>query len=66
MKMVTGNVSVPVVASGGMGSYEDMVKVVKEGMADGVAMADILHYDKMKLDKIREMARKENFHVRSV
>jgi len=66
VKMVTGNVSVPVVASGGMGSYEDMVKVVKEGMADGVAMADILHYDKMKLDKIREMARKENFHVRAV
>jgi cyclase len=41
---VTAEVSVPVIASGGMGKAADAVEVVQRGLADAVAMADILHF----------------------
>jgi cyclase len=66
VKLVSGSVPVPVIASGGMGSPQDMMDVVNKGMADAVAMADILHYDKMELCKIREMAHEAGIHVRTL
>ena len=47
-------VPVPVIASGGMGSVDDLVTVVGSGRADAVAMADILHYDRLSLAEIRD------------
>lgn len=44
-KMVSDAVSLPVVACGGAGGLEHIEKVVKEGHADAVVMASILHYD---------------------
>jgi cyclase len=41
---VAQSVAVPVIASGGAGSKEDVLKVIKEGKADAVAMAAIFHY----------------------
>ncbi|NOX08659.1 MAG: imidazole glycerol phosphate synthase subunit HisF [Gammaproteobacteria bacterium] len=66
LKQVSSSVGIPVIASGGMGSTEDMVNAVKEGMADAVAMADILHYDRMSLMDIREAALNAGMHVRKV
>lgn len=43
-KMVTSTVSIPVIASGGAGSYEDMYEVLKEGKANAVAAASIFHF----------------------
>lgn len=59
-------VSVPVIASGGMGSVQDLIDVVEQGKADAVAMADILHYDRMSLEAIRDAALAEKIHVRQV
>jgi len=63
---VTKTVSVPVIASGGMGSVQDMVDVVREGGSDAVAMADLLHYRKMTVQTIRKGAFDANLHVRCV
>lgn len=52
---VAAKVSVPIIASGGMGKVEDLVEVVRHG-ADAVAMADILHYGRASLPEIREAA----------
>jgi cyclase len=57
---------VPVIASGGMGSVDDLNAVVADGRADAVAMADILHYDRMALAFIREGARQLCLSVRHV
>ena len=46
-------VSVPVIASGGMGNVNHLVNMVKESGVDGVAMADILHYGRKDLREIR-------------
>ena len=53
VRAVTDVVSIPVIASGGMGSVEHLMEVIHEGHADAVAMADILHYNRTTLDSIR-------------
>ena len=57
-------VSVPVIASGGMGRPADATKVVTEGCADAVAMADILHYGRGSLEEIRNAVRAGGVKVR--
>ncbi len=64
VRTVTGEVSVPVIASGGMGKPEHMVDVVKTGGADAVAMADMVHYCRATIGEIREAARSAGLHVR--
>ena len=64
VRAVTGEVSVPVIASGGMGTPEHMVDVVKTGGADAVALADMLHYRRASIGEIRAAARNAGLHVR--
>ncbi len=66
VRAVTEVVSVPVIASGGMGNVEDLIAVVREGRADAVAMAHVLHYDKLTIGKIRQEALRAGLDVRVV
>ena len=66
MKAVTREVSVPVIASGGMGSHSDFLDVVKLGGVGAVAMADILHYKRSSVFQIREAARLGGLRVRKI
>jgi imidazole glycerol-phosphate synthase subunit HisF len=61
---VNAEVSVPVIASGGMDKPEDLVDVVCEGGADAVAMADILHYRRAEIGEIRAAAKAAGLGVR--
>jgi len=65
MQAIARTVDIPVIASGGMGAVEHLVAVVQEGGADAVAMADVLHYDRLKLADIREGARRAGLGVRT-
>jgi cyclase len=62
---VSSEVSVPVIASGGMGKPSDLIDVVNMGGADGVAMADILHYGRKTIGDIRSVAQASGIEVRS-
>ncbi|MCA3135712.1 MAG: imidazole glycerol phosphate synthase subunit HisF [Betaproteobacteria bacterium] len=64
VRAVSAEVAVPVIASGGMGSAEDLVEVVLRGGADAVAMADILHYRRAAIADIRAAARAAGLSVR--
>lgn len=64
VKAVTDVVSVPVIASGGMGNAGHLVDVVKQGKANAVAMADILHYRRATLSDIRGEAGSSAIKVR--
>ncbi len=64
MRAVTAVVSVPVIASGGMGKPEDLLEVVRVGGADAVAMADILHYGRAGIGDIRAFAKASGLPVR--
>jgi imidazole glycerol-phosphate synthase subunit HisF len=61
---VTTEVSVPVIASGGMGKPEHLIDVVLNGGADAVAMADILHYKRAGIGEIRAFAKAAGLGVR--
>ena len=65
VKAVTQEITVPVIASGGMGKPQDLVDVVLEGGADAVAMADILHYERDEISTIREVAKAAGLGVRN-
>ncbi len=47
-RAVAESVSIPVIANGGAGKLEDIKKVIKEGKADAVSLASVLHYDFIK------------------
>ena len=66
VKSVASSVSVPIIASGGMGTPSDLSKVVLEGQADAVAMADILHYERASVNAIRLTAKTDGIQVRNV
>ncbi|HBR59321.1 MAG TPA: imidazole glycerol phosphate synthase subunit HisF, partial [Deltaproteobacteria bacterium] len=54
VKAVTDVVTVPVIASGGMGRLEDINPVIQKGHADAVAMAHVLHYNQLSISEIRD------------
>ena len=64
VRAVAQEVNVPVISSGGMGTREDFVQVVREGGADAVAMADVLHYDRLTVPDIRAFALRNGLNVR--
>ena len=64
LQAVTQEVSVPVIASGGMGKPEDMIDAVLQGKTDAIAMADILHYERSSIDDIRSAAISADIEVR--
>ena len=66
VKAVSSAVSVPVVASGGMGSPQHLIDVVQYGYANAIAMADILHYDRVSLAEIRKASLDAGLDIRRV
>lgn len=66
IRQVSQAVSVPVIASGGMGSTDDFVAAAREGLADAVAMADVLHYNRLSLNEIRDAALAAGLGVRKI
>jgi len=66
VRAISEAVRVPVIASGGMGRPEHLVEVVRDGGADAVAMAKVLHYKTFTLKQLREVALRQGLHVRQI
>jgi imidazole glycerol-phosphate synthase subunit HisF len=66
IRAVSEVVSIPVIASGGMGKVEDLIDAVQQGKADAIAMADILHYNRVPLPMIRAAASSAALPVRTL
>lgn len=60
---VTKVVPIPVIASGGMGTTQHMLDALEHG-ADAVAMADVLHYNRLSLLEVRAAAIEAGWRVR--
>ena len=65
-RAVSDAVGVPVIASGGMGEVAHLVDVIRDGRADAVAMADVLHYKRLSLSDIRARARSAEVELRDL
>ena len=57
-------VSIPVIASGGAGSAEDIAAVLSEGRADAARAASIFHYGEMTVGQLKSRRREMNIKVR--
>jgi len=66
IKAVNDAVSIPVIASGGMGQLEHFSEAVNEAGVDAIAMAHVLHYGHLSVDDIREYAIQEQIPVRLI
>jgi cyclase len=64
IKVVSEAVSVPVIASGGLGEAGHLIDAVKKGCADAIAVADILHYDRATILNIKAEAAAAGIRVR--
>lgn len=56
--------SIPVIASGGMGTVDHFAEVCQQGHADAVAIADALHYGRLDINSIKEDASRRGIPVR--
>ena len=66
IRQVSDAVPIPVIASGGMGSLDHMTAAVRDGHADAVEMADVLHYKRLNLHTIRDAALAGELGVRHI
>ena len=66
LRTVTGEVDVPVIASGGMGTLQHVEEAVFVGGVDAVAMAHALHYDICPLSSVRAHCIDSGIAVRNV
>ena len=66
VRSVSRAVPVPVIASGGMGTLAHFIEAAQEGEADAIAMADVLHYERMTIPEIRAAAREAGLGVRKL
>lgn len=66
IRQVSEAVPVPVIASGGMGSVAHFVEAASIGRADAVAMADVLHYNRLTVQQIRSAALEQGLSVRKL
>jgi cyclase len=62
-RAVSEAVAVPVIASGGAGSLEDMYRVLVEGKASAVLGASIFHYGKLTVEQVKEYLKSRGLKV---
>lgn len=63
IEAVGAAIPIPVIASGGMGTFQHLTDAVQAG-ADAIAMADILHYNRSTLEELRSAALGVGLNVR--
>jgi cyclase len=64
-RAVSEAASVPVIASGGAGSPEDLYQALVKGKADAVLAASILHYDHYSIREIKEYLANKGIPIRT-
>ncbi|PDW04426.1 imidazole glycerol phosphate synthase subunit HisF [Candidatus Viridilinea mediisalina] len=65
LRAVSAAVSVPVIASGGAGSPEDMFRGLAEGNADAVLAASIFHFGEYTIAQVKAFLRERGIPVRA-
>ena len=61
---VSGAVTIPVIASGGVGSLQDLADGITKGKADAVLAASIFHFGEYTVSQAKELMARNNIPVR--
>ncbi len=63
-KVISGNLSIPVIASGGAGKLEHFYDCFAEGYADAALAASVFHYQEFTVGQVKEYLKARNIPVR--
>ena len=63
-RIISENVSIPVIASGGAGTLEHFKDALTDGKADAVLAASLFHYKEMEICDLKQYLKKEGVPVR--
>ena len=63
-KLISKNVSVPIIASGGAGKIEDFYEIFKKGNADAALAASLFHFGELTIKEVKSYLRNKNIPVR--
>lgn len=63
-RLISDNVSVPVIASGGAGTMEHFKDALTEGRADAALAASLFHFREIEINDLKDYLHKENVPVR--
>ncbi len=63
-RMVSENVSIPVIASGGAGNKDHFYEALTDGKADAALAASLFHYKEMEIKDLKEYLGKKGVSVR--
>lgn len=66
IKSVRDAVSLPIIASGGVGKKDDFYKAFDEGKADAALAASVFHFGKYTIDEVKRSLEKKNIPVRRI
>lgn len=65
-KMISHAVSIPLIASGGVGNLQHMADGLTEGQADAVLAASIFHYREYSIGQVKEYLAEKGIPVRRI
>ncbi len=63
---VTNSVSIPVIASGGMGNLQHIGDLMRDSDVSAIAIADALHFKRLSIPEIRTFCQQNSVDVRSI
>lgn len=66
LRKITAAVNVPVIASGGAGTYEHFLDAVKYANVDGILAASVFHFGEIKIKDLKEYLKNNGIEIRTV
>ena len=63
-KIVSENVSIPVIASGGAGNVQHFYDALTEGKADAALAASLFHFKELEINEVKRYLKEKNVPVR--
>lgn len=63
-KRVSEETKLPVIASGGAGSFEDFLNVLKDGKADAALAASVFHYGQIRIKELKKYLNQNDIVIR--
>ena len=64
-KAVSSSVSIPIIASGGVGTLQHLVDGIKEGGAEAVLAASIFHFSEFTVQEAKQAMLESGLEVRN-
>ena len=63
-RTISKNVSIPVIASGGVGNPEHILEAFSKGQADAALAASIFHFNEYPIPEVKQYLKKEDIPIR--